>query len=57
VLDILFLHNILIGVLDILHICSKFLFLPFVAAILLLGLYPEPFFDTIHCSVLTILEK
>jgi len=34
-----------------------FLFVPFVVAILLLGVYPEPFFDTIHCSVLTLLQK
>jgi len=34
-----------------------FIFLPFVIAILVLGVYPEPFFDTIHCSVLNILQK
>lgn len=32
-----------------------FMFLPFVASILWIGLYPEPFLDVLHCSVANII--
>ena len=34
-----------------------FMFLPFVIAILWMGVYPEPFLDAIHCSASNLLYQ
>jgi NADH-quinone oxidoreductase subunit M len=34
-----------------------FMFLPFILAILWMGFFPEPFLNTLHCSVANIIEQ